>query len=238
MQKAEQESETEPERLAELSRAFLQIHSSLDAAEVLNAVAAEARSCSEACYAVSVSIDDAGRLDDWAAAGFDADDLQLLESRDGREFIQSLAADGDAGPQEMRPPVRFSSSLIAPVIGDDGRLGWIWLAHQEAGRQFSPEERKGATLLASHAATALVNAKRYRHKQPAKVDVWSLIDKSPVGVVVFDAATAATVFVNREMLRIARSLQAPGDTRHQLRELLKFRRSDGRETALSEVSLA
>ena len=72
----------------------------------------------------------------------------------------------------------------------------------------------------------------------AKADLETLIDTSPVGVVVFDGRTGALVSVNREMLRIVDGLRDPDQPHEQLLGVLTVRRADGREFSLEELPLA
>ena len=59
-----------------------------------------------------------------------------------------------------------------------------------------------------------------------------------MGVVAFDAKSGRPVSFNREMRRIVESLRMPGCPPEQHREVLSFRRADGRAFSLSEVPVA
>ena len=72
----------------------------------------------------------------------------------------------------------------------------------------------------------------------ARVDLETLINTSPVGVVVFDAGTGAPLYVNRETRRMLEVLREPGAELEQILDSLTFRRADGREVSLAEVPLA
>ncbi|MCY4520917.1 MAG: winged helix-turn-helix domain-containing protein [Caldilineaceae bacterium] len=72
----------------------------------------------------------------------------------------------------------------------------------------------------------------------AQQDLDALLNTVPVGVVVFDVATGSPRYFNREMLRIANSLADSDQSPESVLEVLTFRRSDGRETSLSEFPLA
>ena len=107
---------------------------------------------------------------------------------------------------------------------------------------FTPEDEGALALFASQAALAIANARRHRDEQRARAGLETLVNTSPVGVVVFDAATQALSSINREALRIMGGLsdpdQAPIRTPEQLLEVLTFRRADGREVSLREFPLA
>ena len=66
----------------------------------------------------------------------------------------------------------------------------------------------------------------------------TLIDTSPVGVVVFDARTGAPVSFNLEARRIVGGLLNPDQPAEGLLEKVTVRRADGRESSLEEFLLA
>ena len=65
-----------------------------------------------------------------------------------------------------------------------------------------------------------------------RADLETLINTSPVGVVVFDAMTGTPVSFNREARRIVDGLRDPGQSPEQLMWTLSFRRAGGREISL------
>ena len=74
--------------------------------------------------------------------------------------------------------------------------------------------------------------------QQPRVDLETLINTTPVGVVVFDAGTGAPLYVNRETRRMLEVLREPGAELEQLLDVLSYRRADGREISLAEAPLA
>ncbi len=64
-------------------------------------------------------------------------------------------------------------------------------------------------MFAAQASMVVVNARRHRDEQRARADLETLINTSPVGVVVFDAKSGAPVSINREARRIADLLREP-----------------------------
>ena len=93
-------------------------------------------------------------------------------------------------------------------------------------------------MFASHAAMAIANARRHREEQRARAYLETLIDTTPVGVVVFNAGTGVPVSLNREGRRLVDGLTNPGQTAEQLLDVLTFRCADGREISLREFPLA
>ena len=80
--------------------------------------------------------------------------------------------------------------------------------------------------------------RRHRDELRARSDLETLIDTSPVGVVVFALSTGTPVSFNREALRILEVLRTPGHPVEQLLEVLTIRRADGSEFSLEEFPLA
>ena len=105
------------------------------------------------------------------------------------------------------------------------------------GREFSQEDEDTLLMFASQAALAIANARRHREERRARADLETLIDTSPVGVVVFDALTGAPKSFNREGMRIVDSLRDPDQTPEQLLEVLTLRRADGRVVSLREFPI-
>ena len=78
-------------------------------------------------------------------------------------------------------------------------------------------------LFAAQAALAIANALRYREERRGREYLETLVNTSPVGVVVFDAGTGAPVsWVNREARRIVDSLRDPDQTTEQLLEVVQL----------------
>ena len=69
-------------------------------------------------------------------------------------------------------------------------------------------------------------------------DLEVLVETSPVGVAVLDAATGNALLVNREAKRILGSLLGPERRLEDLREVLTSRLVDGREVTLDELKSA
>ena len=93
-------------------------------------------------------------------------------------------------------------------------------------------------MFASQAALVIANARRYREERCARADLATLVNTSPVGVVVFDARTGAPVSFNREAMRIVDALRDPAQSPEELLEVIAVRRADDRELRLGELSLA
>ncbi len=83
-----------------------------------------------------------------------------------------------------------------------------------------------------------LRARAYRDERRARANLETVVDTSPVGVVVFDAETGDPVLSNREAKRIVGGLGVPGRSPERLLEVLTLRRADGRETSLTDFPTA
>ena len=243
------------ERLSRLSEAGLRITEDLDFNSVLQGVLDSARSLTGARYGVITLQDAAGNVEDFLSSGMTNDEAQRLWTQpDGlRHFAYLGSIPGplrvpdlpahlrSVGLPELRIPMAVGgkvSFLAFPVLHWGERVGSIYLAGKEREQEFTREDEETLVLFASQAAMAIANARRHREEQRARADLETLIDTSPVGVVVFDAATGAPKSFNRESRRIVDSLRNPDQTPEQLLETMAFTRADGREVSLREFPMA
>ncbi len=246
--------ETKPmgDRLSRLSQASLRINESLDVDTVLRAVMDGARSLTRAPYSVITILDDSGRVDDHLALGLDPDDVERLWQAPGGtkffEYLNSLRGPlragrleeftASVGLAEFRSPVSLTAFMAAPILHKGVRSGNIYVGSDEPGWEFSREDEETLVLFASQAAQVIANARRHREEQRARAGLETLIDTSPVGVVVFDMRKGAAVSFNREGRRIVDELRDPDQPPEDLLGLLTVRRADGREFSLMEFPLA
>ena len=240
------------DRLTSMCEACRRINESLDLDTVLQEVLDSARALTGARYGVMVLLDGSGGVQDFLGAGFTPDEARRLwELPEGAEFIEYLGAIpgplrvGDVGAHlrsmglpDFRPPVSVGSFLAAPIRHGGAGVGNIYLARSDPGLEFSREDEETLVMFASQAALVIANARRHRDERRARGNLETLIDTSPVGVVVFDARTAAPVSINRETRRILEGLRTAEQDVEQLLEVLTFRRANGREISLAEFPLA
>ena len=241
------------ERLSRLSEASLHITEDLDLDAVLQGVLDGARSLTGARMGGVTILDDAGQLQDFITSGLtDEDHQRFVNLPGGPEFFAYLSslpeplrlADFSAhttalGLPEIGPPLGpVGSFLGAPIRLRGVRAGNLYLSDKEGGGEFTQDDEETLAMFASHAAMAIANARRHREEQRARAYLETLIDTSPVGVVVFNAGTGVPVSLNREGRRLVDGLTNPGQTAEQLLDVLTFRRADGREISLREFPLA
>ena len=240
------------EQLTRLSEASLRITEDLDLDAVLQGVVDGARSLTAARLGVASVLDNAGQFQALITSGFTAEERQLLlELPGGRDIfaylgqqpeplrLADLSAHLDALglPDAGTPPGPVRTFLQVPIRIRSEHLGTIYLADKGEGTEFTREDEETLTMFASQAALAIANARRHREEQRARADLETLINTSPVGVVVFHVGTETTVSFNREARRIVEDLATTGQTPEELAEIVTFRRADGQETSLTEYPL-
>ena len=241
------------DRLSRLSQASLRINESLDFDTVLQGVLDSACSLTGARYGVITLLDESGQVQDFVTSGLTAQEhrrftdlpegmmffqylsnlQEPLRLRDFHNHIRSL------GLPEFRPPMAVSTPLpflAAPIRHLGESVGAFYVGEKDV--EFTPEDEETLVMFASQAALVIANARRHRDEQRARADLETLIDTSPVGVLVFDAKTGGVTSVNREARRIVSGLHMPDGSAEQLLNMLTFRRADGREVSLEEFPLA
>jgi len=243
------------DRLSRLSRASLRINESLDFDAVLQSVLDSACSLTGAGYGVLTLLDETGQADDFLSSGFTSQEAQGLWDLPGHmklfehvgnipepfhlpdliSHIRAFNLPEPPLPGDATGPVPF---LAAPILHGGERVGNIFLAEIGGGQEFTSEDVETLVMFACQAALVIANARRYRDEQRARNDLETLINTSPVGVVVCDAEAGIPVSFNQEAKRIVSSLQMPGRPLEELLDVITCRRADGREFALAEFSLA
>ena len=240
------------DRLAKLSQASLRINESLDFDTVLQEVVDSARALTGSRYGAITVLGEAGQRPDFIVSGLTREEHQgLWEIPQGLGFfaylsgletplrVSNIAGHLSAlGMPDFSPPVAASAALVAPIRHQGGGVGTIYLAHETADREFSQEDEETLVMFASQAALVIANSRRYRKEQRARAELETLVNTSPVGVVVFDGRTGTLSFINREALRIVEELRGPEQSLERLLEEMSFRRADGREVSLREFPLA
>ena len=250
----DQQIEALPNRLTKLSEASLRINESLDLDTVLQEILDSARSLTDARYGVILTLDDKGQVEDFLASGLtDEETQQLFAMPEGPKIFEYLTTiPGPLRvpdfanyplPQDLpafhpSPDISVRAYLGTPIRHRGENVGNIYLAKSEPGQEFTREDEEILVMFASQAALVIANARKYRDEQRARADLETLINTSPVGVVVFDARTGVPVSFNREARRIIGGLQTPGYPVEQILNVLTVRRADGREIALDEFPLA
>ena len=243
------------ERLSRLSEASRRINESLDLDRVLQDVLDSARSLTGARYGVMTLTGDSGEIEDFLSSGMTPEEaarvwevpqrweiiehftgiLEPLSVRDLASHLGSVGLPTFDPPLPVGPEVPF---VAAPIIQQGEHVGNIFVADSEDRDAFSREDVETLVMFATHAAMVIANARRYRDERRARADLETLVDTSPVGVVVFDAKTGAPVSFNREAARIVDHLREPEQSPHDLLDVLTCVRADGSEVSLRDLPLS
>ena len=240
------------ERLSRLSEASLRINESLDFDTVLQEVVDGARALTGSRYGAITVLGEAGQRPDFIVSGLTREEHQgLWEMPQGLGLFEYLSGVrtplrvsdiaghlSALGMTGFSPPVPASALLVAPIRHLGVGVGTIYLAHETEGREFSQEDEETLALFAAQAALVMANSRSYREERRGREYLETLVNTSPVGVVVFDATTGTLSWVNREARRIVDGLRDPDQAVEMLLEVLSFRRADGREVSLGEFPLA
>ena len=238
------------ERFLRLSGAIQRIIARTDLDTILQEVVDSARALTGARYGVVTTVDAAGSPQDVVMSGLTPEEQQeLTDWPDGlRLFAHFQGLDAPLRLDDLPAYVRalgLSSDLMrsktlqgTPMRHAGVPVGTVFLGEKERGGRFTSEDEEILVLFGSLAATAIANARTYRDERRARADLETLIETSPVGVVVFDARTGELVSVNREARRIVEHLLTSGEPLDKLLEVLTFRRADGREVAFAEFPMA
>ena len=241
------------DRLSRLSQASLRINESLDFDTVLQGVLDSACSLTGARYGVITLLDESGQVQDFVTSGLTAQEhRRFTDLPEGMMFFQYLSNIQEPlrlrdfhshirslGLPEFQPPMTVSTplpSLAAPIRHLGESVGAFYVGEKDV--EFTPEDEETLVMFASQAALVIANARRHRDEQRARADMETLVNTTPVGVLVFDAKTGGVTSVNREARRIVSGLHMPDGSAEQLLDMLTFRRADGREVSLEEFPLA
>ncbi len=241
------------DRLSRLSQASLRINERLDFDTVLQGVLDSACSLTGARYGVITLLDESGQVQDFVTSGLTAEEhRRFTDLPEGMMFFQYLSNIQEPlrlrdfhshirslGLPEFQPPMAVSTPLpflAAPIRHLGESVGAFYVGEKDV--EFTPEDEETLVMFASQAALVIANARRHRDEQRARADMETLVNTTPVGVLVFDAKTGGVTSVNREARRIVSGLHMPDGSAEELLDMLTFRRADGREISLEEFPLA
>ena len=243
------------ERLSRLSQASLRINESLDFDAVLQGALDSARSLTGARYGVMTLLDGEGMVRDFLSSGTtDQEAERLWLTPQGLGILEALTVVAEPlripdlaehvhalgfGDFSIPLPVGVFSFLAAPMFHLGHRVGHVFVGYKDEGRaEFTQADEETLVMFAAQAALVIANARTYREERRARADLETLVNTSPVGVVVFDAATGGMTSVNREALRLVDGLREEDQAPEALLEVVTCVRGDGREVSLRDFPLA
>ena len=238
-------------RLSRLSEAGLRINESLDFDTVLQEVVDSARALTSSRYGAITIPGEVFQRPTFIASGLTREEHQgFWNMPEGLGFFEYLSGLEEPlrvsdiashlkalNMPDFLPSVQVDSVLVAPIRHLGVGVGTIYLAREAGAGEFTQEDEDTLVMFASQAALVIVNARRHREERRARADLETLMDTSPVGVAVFDAATGKPKSFNREAGRIVDTLRNPDQPPEDLLELITFKRADGREISLREFPM-
>ena len=239
------------ERVEALGAAVLRISASLDLDTVLREVVEAARALTGARLGVVATVDAAGAVGESCFCGFTPEERREVTAwpDKARLFAHLRELPGPLRLADLAGYVRslgiaaparaFSRSFQGTPMRHGGAdIGHFFLADKAGGEAFDDDDEAVLALFAAQAATAIANARAHRAERRARAHLEALVETSPVGVVVLDAASGQAASLNREARRIVKRLGAPGLGPQELLDVIAFRRADGHEVSLSEFPIA
>ena len=228
-----------------MSAAILRIGATLDFDTVLREVVESARALTGAAYGVIATVGEAGQPLDFVTSGFTPQEHRAIEEwPDGLQLFE-LLRDLEA-PLRLPDlnswihtlgcspfPISGGSFQATPMRHRGTAIGGFFLGGKEEA--FTDTDEELLVLFAAQAASAIANARAHCEEQRARADLEALIETSPIGVVVFEAATGKVRSLNREARRIQAQLGTTGGSVEALRQAVVCRRGDGREGTLRDL---
>ena len=236
-------------RLSGLSDASVRINQSQDIDTVLQDVLDSARAVTGASYGVIATVDADGELEAIFSSGTSEEQHRhllalpdamaifehlksipgVLRVDNNRDFLAAAGLDRQPTTQSgMAVPIRYHGETV----------GTLYLGHEAEGQLFSDEDEELLIMLAAQAAAVIVNVRRYRAERSARNDLETLIDTSPIGVIVLDGQSGLPIVVNREAVRIVAPLVDPDQQPEELLRTVTVRRTDGSKVSLAEHPLS
>ena len=244
-------------RLAMMSEVSRRITQSWDLNTVLQEVVDGARSLTDARYGAVGVLDDSGRIREFITSGITHEQRRLLgepprglgvlgylnEVQEPVRLADLTQHSHSVGFPENHPPMKTFLGVPIRHLGEP--VGNIYLTEKESAEEFSEEDEDTLVMFASQAAIAIGNALRHREEQRARDEMETerrrlaaLVESSPVGVMVVDAATRTFASVNQEAERILGMSPEPGSTLVRYHEVAIYRRTDGKKYEGHERPLA
>ena len=226
---------------------MLRINASSELDTVLNEVVENARALTKARFGVIATIDDVGSTQEFVLSGMSSEEADETKAwPDAQRLFEHLRShDGPIRLSDLNAYVAklgFAPGLPSckTFLGTPMRyrgvdVGSFYLGEKEAGESFTNEDELVLELFAAQAAIAISNARAHRDEKRARADLEALVDTSPVGVVMFDAATGTAKSFNREAKRIVSGLLGPNGSFEELLDVTTSRLADGSEVGLDDL---
>lgn len=225
--------------LATLSRVGQVVNSVLTTDEVLHIILRGARELTGAVTGSVMLVDeDADELVVEVATGTDAAPAGARQALHagiaGRvaETREPILISGEVNEEQVRvrQPRRRSggSSVISPMLVGDQLIGVLALERPHGAPDFTQWELRAVSLFANHAATAVINAKRYESERENVSRLADMIERRSefVATLVHDLKAPLTAILGYTKLLRTRSDQLGEEGRHNAVERIETSSQD------------
>ena len=237
------------QRLSQLCTALSRITASLDLQTVLREILASACMLTHARNGIITTVDESGRPEEFISTGLSPEEELLLRNNmaDGLRLFEHLS--------QQTAPVRlddFSSYvrslgittelcrcqtfLSTSIVNQGGYVGNCFLGDKQDGGGFTREDEDLLVIFASQAGSAITNARTHREEQRMRTRFETLVEVTPMGVLLFEVSQAQPPFMNLEAQRIVALLGLSNLSLPALIEKLKVPFPDGHEALLDQFS--
>ncbi len=249
--------------LALLSEASLRINESLAVETVLQGVLDSARLLAGARYGLIYLVSSQGRIEENVYSGITAEQARQLWEMPHAETFQShmdefggtfripdLHSHIEAvGLPEFQPPFPVNPVLpflAVSILYRGDRVGAIYLGDKEPSPtadgdtvpEFTARDENAISMFAAQAALVISKARIHREEQRARAHFETLLNTTPVGVLVFEPEHGGLLYANREAERMLGSLLVPGGSLGELLGSATYRSSQGREIPVRDLPAA
>ncbi|MFQ6026714.1 MAG: ATP-binding protein [Dehalococcoidia bacterium] len=227
----------------------LRITSSLDLPTVLQDVVDAACELTGARYGALAVFDANSQLQQFMTYGISREEEDQIGSRPQglgilgwlQELQEPLRlADLGAHPKSTGFPANhptMKTFLGAPLRFGEERLGNLYLTEKAGGAEFTAEDETLLVHFATQAATAIHNAQLHQRAEAERQRLGVLVDTSPVGVFVCDAATGQVLLVNQEAQRILGLAYSSQDHLQRYETAATYLRPDGSSYETQDLPL-
>ena len=246
--------------LALLSEASLRINESLAVETVLQGVLDSARLLAGARYGLIYLVSSQGRIEENVYSGITAEQAsQLWEMPHAKTFQSHMDEfEGtfripdlhshikDVGLPEFQPP--FPVNPVVPflavsILYRGERVGAIYLGDKEPSPtadgdtvlEFTARDEEAISMFAAQAALVISKAQIHREEQRARAHFETLLNTTPVGVLVFEPENVRLLYANREAERMLGNLIVPGGSLGDFLDSATYRSAQGQEIPVRDL---
>ena len=227
---------------SELHTALQQITTSLDLEIVLRNILGSACQLTRARNGIITTVDESGNPQEFISTGLNPEEELLLTNNvpDGLRLFKHLSQQTqpvrlDDFPSYIRSLgittdlCQCRTFLGMPIINQGLYVGNCFVGDKQGGRSFTDEDMEFLIILVAQAGAAITNARAHRTEQRMRTRFETLVQVTPVGVLLFEVPKAESPLVNPEAQRILTLLGLSNRSVTTLFEKLQLEFPDGRQ---------